>query len=85
MKKWFKYFVYISLVFLIIALIKADYLKIPQVYNYTFIVLSVFLVCLGFFLDAFAWQMTLKVYGYNKLNTKDTTINNIINTCHHSF
>lgn len=70
MKKWFKYFVYISLVFLIIALIKADYLKIPQVYNYTFIVLSVFLVCLGFFLDAFAWQMTLKVYGYKKVNTK---------------
>jgi glycosyltransferase 2 family protein len=70
MKKWFKYFVYISLVFLVIALIKADYLKIPQIHNYTLIVSSIIFVCLGFFMDAVSWQMTLKAYGYKKVNTR---------------
>ncbi|MDD2198419.1 MAG: lysylphosphatidylglycerol synthase transmembrane domain-containing protein [Bacteroidales bacterium] len=70
MKKWFKYFVYISLVFLILALIKADYLKIPLIHNYSLIALSIICVFLGFFMDAFAWQMTLKAYGYKKVNTQ---------------
>jgi glycosyltransferase 2 family protein len=68
MKKWFKYFVYISLLFLIIALIQADYLNIPKIYNHINLFLSIILVCLGFLMDAFAWQRTLKTYGYKTIN-----------------
>jgi glycosyltransferase 2 family protein len=70
MKKWFNYFVYVSIVSLLIALITADYIIIPKVHNYNLLVLSVLFVCFGFFLDSLAWKKTLHVYGYKNVKTK---------------
>lgn len=74
MKKWFNIFVYISLVFLIVALIKADYLKMPDIYNYTYIILGIIFVCVGFLFDTFSWHKTLIHFGYNKVKVTDSII-----------
>lgn len=71
MKKWFKYFVYLSIIFLIIGLVKADYLVIPKIENFTFLILSIICVFTGFFFDSFAWYKTLKAGGYNQVKLQD--------------
>lgn len=71
MKKYFKYFVYISLIFLIVALIKADYLVIPYIHNIGLLALSIVFVCIGFFFDSFAWKKTLNIYGYKNVSTSE--------------
>lgn len=70
MKKWFNYFVYVSIIFLIFALIKADYLVVPFIYKTSLIILSILFVCLGFVFDALSWQMSLRRYGYNQVQIK---------------
>lgn len=64
MQKWFKYFVYISLIFLIIALVKGNYLVIPIIKSYTSLGAALFFVCLGFILQAKSWQLSLHQYGH---------------------
>jgi len=64
MKKWFNIIVYISLIFLAYKLYKADYLKIPQVYNYYYLCLSLILLCIGMISNTVNWSSVLKVYGY---------------------
>lgn len=59
MKKWFNYFVYVSIIFLIIALLKGNYLTVPIVYNYYYLAFSIIFVCLGFLFDAFSWYKIL--------------------------
>ncbi len=71
MKKWFKYFVYISILFLIIGLVKADYLVIPDIKNFTFLFLSILCVFAGFFFDSFAWYRTLRAGGYSMVKVCD--------------
>ena len=44
MKKYFNIFIYVSLIFLVIALYKLDYLVIPKIYNYYYFSLSIILV-----------------------------------------
>ncbi len=67
MKKWFNYFVYVSIIFLIIALIRGNYLKVPIVYNYYYLVFSIIFVCLGFLFDAFSWYKALVHSGYKEV------------------
>lgn len=57
---WFKYLLYISLIFLIVALIRADYFVIPQVNNYGILILSVLMVLLAFLFVALRWLQLLK-------------------------
>ncbi len=64
MKKYFNILVYISLVFLCIALYKADYLEIPHVKSIPLLSLSIVLVLLGFFIEAVIWMRTLNLYNY---------------------
>ncbi|MFC2139000.1 lysylphosphatidylglycerol synthase domain-containing protein [Bacteroidota bacterium] len=64
MKKYFNYFIYASLIFLIIALYKLDYLIIPKIYNYYYLTFSILLVLAGFFIDAISWYKILVFKGY---------------------
>lgn len=67
-KKFFKFFIYISLVFLVIALYRADYLKIPKIYSLYFMALAVLFCFAGFLADALAWGKALCVYKYRKVS-----------------
>jgi uncharacterized membrane protein YbhN (UPF0104 family) len=60
MKKWTKYFVYISVLFLIYALWKADYLIVPKIDNYFFLAVSVVFLIAGYLTKSFVWTQTLK-------------------------
>ena len=64
MKKWTKYFVYISVLFLIFALWKADYLIVPKIDNYFFLAASVVLLIAGYLTKSFVWTQTLKFKNY---------------------
>lgn len=63
MKNWFRYIFYASLVFLVVALIRADYLVIPHIYHPGKLVLSLLLLFLGFILNATSWAKVLKQGG----------------------
>ncbi len=64
MGKYFKIFIYISLIFLVLALIKADYLKLPIIYSKLQLFFSIILLCVGFVLDAVTWKKTLDIMGH---------------------
>jgi uncharacterized membrane protein YbhN (UPF0104 family) len=74
MKKWFNIFIYISLGFLITALIKADYLKMPEINNYTYIIIGIVLVCIGFVFDAISWHKTLIHFGFREVRVSHAVI-----------
>jgi len=60
MKKWTKYFVYISVLFLIFALWKADYLIVPEIHNYFLLAGSVVFLIAGYLTKSWVWTQTLK-------------------------
>lgn len=64
MKKYFKYFIYVSIIFLVIALYKANYLKTPEITSLTFVILSVVFLASGFIFDAISWKKTLDVMQF---------------------
>ena len=66
MKKWYTYIVYVSLFFLVVTLFQADYLKIPEIKSIKLLILSLFFLFLGVFLDALAWHKSLTVFGFTK-------------------
>ena len=66
-KYWFKYLVYLSLIFLLIALIKSDYLRIPKFFNYYHLLISFALLFLGFILLCVRWFM---INNISKSNIK---------------
>jgi len=76
MKKWYKAFVYVSVIFLILALIKADYLILPQFYSFTYLGLSIFCLFLGFVFDAFTWERSLNVYKKVNVSRNNSIISN---------
>lgn len=63
MKNWFRYIFYASLVFLVIALIRADYLVLPRIYHPGKLILSLGILFAGFFLNAYSWTRMLKEGG----------------------
>jgi len=56
-----KYIVYVSLIFVTVALYKANYLHIPQIISFPFLCSSIFLLCLGFIGSAISWFSILKL------------------------
>ncbi|MFW6257692.1 MAG: hypothetical protein ACOC11_02795 [Prolixibacteraceae bacterium] len=64
MKKWTKYFIYISIVFLVYALWKADYLFVPDINNYFFLAGSVVFLMAGYSTKTLVWTQTLKFKSY---------------------
>jgi len=62
-KDYYKYFIYISFLFLIYALYKADYLSIPKISSEIAIYLSLIFLFAGFLLVGITWRSVLKVSG----------------------
>lgn len=58
-KYWFNGFVYISILFLLIVLLKSDYLIIPRIYSVNFLLFSFLALFLGFLLNSAAWKQIL--------------------------
>lgn len=58
-KGWHNYFIYLSLIFLVVTLYKAHYLSIPKIYSPAYLIIS--MVCLigGFIFNALAQQHLL--------------------------
>ncbi len=65
MKSWYKYLVYLSLVFLAFALYKADYLKVPQIFSYSVLITSFIFLFGGFLSDAISWKRIVKESDYD--------------------
>jgi hypothetical protein len=65
MKKWFKYFVYISLLFLIIALWQADFFIVPTIESYGYLALSLLFLAGGFLTKSWVWVKTLNQHPNN--------------------
>jgi len=65
MRSWYKYLIYISLIFLGIALYKANYLRIPKITSpFAFIGSSIFLFT-GFINITVSWKYILEKSNYN--------------------
>lgn len=60
MKKWLNIFVYISILFLLYALWKADYLVVPHIHNYLFLIISIVFLFAGYFTKSIVWKSGLK-------------------------
>lgn len=65
MKNRYKYFVYISLFFLAVALYYADYLKMPVIISLSSVLVSLLFLFLGFVSSAFAWKKILQKSNYH--------------------
>jgi len=60
LKNWLKYLIYISIIFVIVGLIKADYLNIPKIYHYQYLSLSFLFLFAGFLFQCLNWYFVLK-------------------------
>jgi uncharacterized membrane protein YbhN (UPF0104 family) len=60
MKKWLNIFIYISLGFVVYALWKADYLYVPEIHNYLFLMISFVLLLLSYVSKSFVWTIGLR-------------------------
>ena len=67
---WYKYFVYLSLVFLIVALYKADYLVIPEITSFYYLIGSFVFMFGGFAADALSWKSILNTSNF-RASTKE--------------
>jgi len=61
---WFKYLLYISIVFLVVALVKADYLVIPKVYDSWYLVGTILLLFAGFIVLAVRWKAVMNSHRF---------------------
>lgn len=64
MKSWYKYLIYISLVFLAIALYNANFLKVPQIFSVSFLITSFIFLFAGFIINAISWEQVLRESNY---------------------
>ena len=65
MKYWYKYLVYLSLVFLAVALYKADYLRVPQISSYSVLMISFIFLFGGFISHVVSWKQIVKKSNYH--------------------
>ena len=63
--RWYKLFIYVSLIFLIIALIKSQYLQIPSIHSPFLMFLSILCLIGGFLTNALAHQRLLMTAQIN--------------------
>lgn len=59
MKHWFRYLLYASLLFLAVALYKANYLVLPRIYSPAALAGSIALLFLGLLCDPISWKAIL--------------------------
>ena len=60
MKRWFNIFVYVSIIFVLYALWKADYLTIPTIDNHLFLFISITLLFITYLSKSVVWSAGLK-------------------------
>jgi hypothetical protein len=65
MKSWHKYLVYISLVFLAVALYNANFLKVPQIFSASALTASFIFLFAGFITNAISWKQVLRKSNYH--------------------
>ncbi len=63
-KGWYKYLIYLSIVFLLFGLYQANYLKVPDIHNGKALAVSVVLLCIGFLGQGLLWFATLRSTPY---------------------
>jgi glycosyltransferase 2 family protein len=63
-KPYFKYLVYLSFIFLAVALYKSDYLRLPEVRSYWFLTASLVFLFLGMTSHAFCWQTVMSLANH---------------------
>ena len=63
MGKIYKYLIYISIVFLIVTLLKGNYLSLPQNIKYSYLIPSFLILFAGFLTQGWAYQIILKKFG----------------------
>ena len=63
-KSWHKYLIYVSLIFLIFTLYRADYLNIPKIFSGFDLTVSFLFLFAGFFMNAVAWKKVLEKSNY---------------------
>jgi uncharacterized membrane protein YbhN (UPF0104 family) len=61
----YKYFIYISILFLIFTLYKANYLKIPHILSFSALIISFLFLFGGFISQAFCWKKILETSDYH--------------------
>ena len=64
-KSWHKYLIYVSLVFLVVALYRADYLHVPKILSGFNLGVSLLFLCAGFVMNAVAWKKILEKSDYH--------------------
>lgn len=64
-KSYFKLYVYISLIFLVVTLYLADYLVVPRILSLSSLIICCVLLFLGFIFDGIAWTKILREHNYN--------------------
>lgn len=62
---WHKYLFYFSLVFLVIALYKADYLEIPTIYSPVYSISAFVCLACGFIVNIFSQKRLLEKYDFH--------------------
>lgn len=65
MKKWFNYFLLISLIFVIVSIIREDYLKVPVIFCYPHLLFSFLFLFAGFIFDTISWGKVINSTSYN--------------------
>lgn len=65
MKSWFKYSVYVSLLFLVIALNQANYFILPKIYSILDLIVSFVLLFSSFLSGAICWKEVLRKNHYH--------------------
>jgi glycosyltransferase 2 family protein len=70
-KNWYKYLIYLSVVFALVYLIKADFLVIPQIYSIQRLIWCALFLFLGFICDGLAWGAILRTSGFQKVSLKN--------------
>lgn len=63
-KHWFRYLLYASLLFLAVALYKANYLVLPRIYSPSALAGSIALLFLGMFCEPISWKAILDKSGH---------------------
>lgn len=63
MKKWLKYLVYASVLFLLWYLWKADFLQMPEINDYGLLAVSIMILFAGYLTKSKVWQAGLQAKG----------------------
>jgi len=64
MKKWFNYFLFISLFFAILSLVRGDFLKVPIIFNASHLLISFLFLFTGFIFDTISWGKVINNTSY---------------------